>query len=86
MPLRFKVDGKYIDDFENKNFEDMYGVREIISGDFVEGGIVTVNIDGNIVTRRVRWSGIQKDLVIVYKGLTYSYGEFVEYDFMKNNS
>ena len=85
MPFRFKVDGKYIDDFEDKSFEDMHGVREIISGDFVEGGIFTVNIYGNIVTRRVRWSGVQKDLVIVYKGLTYSYSEFMEYQYMKNN-
>lgn len=84
MPFRFSVDGQYIDDIEKMDFDDVYGIRKIISGDFVEGGIVTVNIDGNIITRKVRWSNIEKDLVIAYKGLTYSLSEFTAYELNKN--
>ena len=84
MPFRFSVDGQYIDDIEKMDFDDAYGIRKIISGDFVEGGIVTVNIDGNIITRKVRWSNIEKDLVIVYKGLTYSLSEFTAYEMNRN--
>ena len=51
-------------------------IREIIEGGFVEGEKVTVNIDGNIITRKVYWSGYTKDLYIVYKNARYFYCEF----------
>ena len=54
----------------------MEEIREIIQGSFVEGEMVTVNIDGNIITRRVYWSGKMKDLSIVYKNARYGYSEF----------
>ncbi len=54
----------------------MEEIREIIEGSFIEGEKVTVNIDGNIITRRVYWSGEMKDLYVVYKNARYGYSEF----------
>jgi hypothetical protein len=54
----------------------MEETREIIQGSFIEGEKVTVNIDGNIITRRVYWSGEMKDLYVVYKNARYGYSEF----------
>lgn len=51
-------------------------VREIISGDFVEGSTVTVNIDGDIIRRKVKWSGSAKDLYIVKQKKKYFFCEF----------
>ena len=51
-------------------------IREIISGDFIEGSTVTVNIDGEIITRKVRWSGSAKDLYVVKDGAKYFFCEF----------
>lgn len=51
-------------------------IRKIISGDFIEGSKVTVNIDGFIVSRRVYWSAEDKDLYIIYDKKKYFYMEF----------
>lgn len=54
-----------------------YNIREIIDGNFTEGSRVTVNIDGRIVTRVVRWSGEAKDLFITVNKSRYFYYEFI---------
>ena len=41
MPFRFSVDGQYIDDIEKMDFDDVYGIRKIISGDF---NLTTISI------------------------------------------
>lgn len=53
-------------------------IRKIISGDFTEGSLVTVNIDGYIITRKVKWSGSAKDLYVVKNGKKYFFNEFWE--------
>ena len=50
--------------------------RQILEGDFTEGSEVTVNIGGEIITRKVRWSEQSKDLYVVKNGMKYFYSEF----------
>ena len=51
-------------------------IREIIAGRFAEGERVTVNIDGNEVTRVVKYSGIAEDLYVTFKNAKYFACEF----------
>lgn len=56
-------------------FEDME--KEIISGDFIEGGTVTVKVDGKEYTRKVKYSAKQyADLYITIKGYVFTYSDF----------
>ncbi len=50
--------------------------RKIVSGDFIEGGKVTVNIDGKIAQRRVYYSAAAGDLYITVNNMRYFYCEF----------
>ena len=52
------------------------GARQILEGNFTEGSEVTVNIDGDVITRKVRWSGQAKDLYVTKNGMKYFYCEF----------
>lgn len=52
------------------------GTRQILEGDFTEGSEVTVNIDGEIITRKVRWSEQAKDLYVAKNRMKYFYSEF----------
>lgn len=51
-------------------------IRKIVSGTFTEDDYVTVNIDGCIITRKVRWSGKAKDLYVVKDNKKYFFCEF----------
>ena len=51
-------------------------IRKIVEGSFIEGEYSTVNIDGNIVRRKVYFCGQAKDLYVLYKGAKYFYCEF----------
>ena len=53
-------------------------IRKIVSGDFVEGGRVTVNVDGRIVSRKVRWDAEAKDLSVVVDNKRYFLYEFTD--------
>lgn len=54
---------------------------EIISGDFAEGEMVTVRINGKEFTRRVKYSARKwADLYITINGHTVTYSEFYDYD------
>ena len=69
MTIRIKL--------ENLNMiDDKPDIREIVNGDFLEGEKVTVNIDGEIITRKVFWSGSRKDLAIRFQNKIYGYSEF----------
>ena len=54
----------------------MAEIREIINGNFIEGEYVTVNINGNTVTRKVYYSAAAGDLYVWCKGSKYFYYEF----------
>ena len=54
----------------------MNEIRKIVDGNFIEGTYTTVNIDGNIVRRKVYFCGQAKDLYVLYKGAKYFYCEF----------
>jgi len=47
-----------------------------ISGNWIEGSKVTVEVDGKVVTRRVRWSGRAKDLYVTVDNMEYYFCEF----------
>lgn len=51
--------------------------KVVIGGDFIEGGTVTVLLDGEEYTRKVKYS-VKKwgDLYITIKGKEYMYSEF----------
>lgn len=51
-------------------------IRKIVSGTFTEDDYVTVNIDGDIITRKVRWSGKAKDLYVIKDNKKYFFCEF----------
>ncbi len=74
--------GGQITDQEAENLQSLLWeksqIRKIIGGDFTEGSTVTVNINGFVVSRKVRWSGSAKDLYIVYDNRKYFYGEFTD--------
>lgn len=54
---------------------------EIIGGDFSEGKMVTVRINGKEFTRRVKYSARKwGDLYITINGHTVTYSEFYDYD------
>lgn len=54
---------------------------EIISGDFVEGEMVTVRINGKEFTRRVKYSARKwADLYITINGHEITYTEFCNHD------
>lgn len=54
----------------------MKEVRVIIDGNFIEGEYVTVNINGNIVKRKVYYSKDAGDLYVWCKCRKYFYYEF----------
>lgn len=49
---------------------------KILKGNFIEGERVTVSINGDIITRVVRYDSQAGDLSIVYKNKRYFYYEF----------
>lgn len=51
-------------------------IRMVIKGSFLEGNRVTVDIDGNIITRKVFWSAEAKDLYITFNYKKYFLCEF----------
>lgn len=51
-------------------------IRMIIRGSFTEGNKVTVDINGNIITRKVFWSAEAKDLYITFNHAKYFLCEF----------
>lgn len=59
----------------SKFFDEME--KEIVSGQFAEGHMVTVRIDGKEYTRRVRNSAKKyADLYIMVKGYAFTYSDF----------
>ena len=54
----------------------MAEIREIVNGNFIEGEYVTVNINGNIVKRKVYYSKDAGDLYVWCKNRKYFYYEF----------
>lgn len=54
----------------------MEETRIIIDGNFIEGEYVTVNINGNIVKRKVYYSKDAGDLYVWCKNRRYFYCEF----------
>ena len=73
------IDG-YITEEQGKELIALIGerqnIRNIVSGSFTEGSKVTVNINGEIVTRTVRWSDSAKDLFITFNNAKYFCSEF----------
>lgn len=56
-------------------FEDME--KEIVDGDFHEGQMVTVKVDGHTYRRRVRYSAKRyADLYIMIKGYAFTATDF----------
>lgn len=54
----------------------MAEIREIVNGNFIEGEYVTININGNVVKRKVYYSKDAGDLYVWCKGKKYFYYEF----------
>lgn len=75
-----EFNAKALEEFQKKTgftafFDDME--KEIISGDFIEGGTVTVKVDGKEYTRKVKYSARQyADLYITIKGYVFTYSDF----------
>ncbi len=75
-----EINAKALEEFQKKTgftkfFDDME--KEIISGDFIEGGTVTVKVDGKEYTRKVKYSARQyADLYITIKGYVFTYSDF----------
>jgi len=66
---------------EDEKMEETTGRPEIISGDFVEGEMVTVRINGKEFTRRVKYSARKwADLYITIKGHEITFTEFYNHD------
>lgn len=51
---------------------------EIIYGKFIEGEKVIVNVDNNVITRRVYYSSETGDLYILFNNNKYFYYEFLK--------
>ena len=60
--------------------KDRSQIRKIVDGDFTEGSVVVVNIDGEVISRKVYWSGSAKDLYVVKDNKKYFLCEFYEYE------
>ena len=51
-------------------------IRIIVQDNFIEDEYVIVNIDGDVVRRKVYYSAEAKDLYVLHKGAKYFYSEF----------
>lgn len=67
---------EYQADFLKNHLSETMDSKRIIKGDFVEGETVTVIVEGEIITRKVRYSKQAGDLYIVKDGRQHYYCEF----------